>query len=201
MSFLFTFLAVLLFLIGLFVLLTNQTVGLLMLGAAIVCVIISCSAKKHKEQKAVVSNSKNTSKSKSKTDRKRYAVKGYCISGLPFGECDCDITVYDDRVIFSTGKSASNLSTSKITAAAVKTKNELASASTGSAILGTALFGVVGTIIASRPKNKSQYILVINYISGELKTIAIAFDNYQKYEAENIAFFLNKKAASSVTEL
>lgn len=137
----------------------------------------------------------------SKTQKKRYAVKGYCISGLPFGECDCDITVYDDCVTFSTGKSASNLSTSKITAAAVKTKNELTSASTGSAILGTALFGVVGTIIASRPKNKSQYILVINYISGELKTIAIAFDNYQKYEAENIAFFLNKKAASSVTEL
>ncbi len=198
MSFLFTFLAVLFFLIGLFVLLENQTIGLILLATAIACVIISCSAKKNKEQKNI---QKTIISAPKKHRKKRYSTKGYCLSGLPFGECDCNITVYDDVVVFSSGKSVSNLNTSKITTAAVRTKNELTSASTGSAILGTALFGIVGTVIASRPKNKSQYILVINYVSGEPKTIAIAFDDYQKYEAENIAFFLNKKATSDVTEL
>lgn len=187
MSFLFTFLAVVLFLISPFALVENQTVGMLILGAAILCVIISCHFNKHKGA--------------SKAGRKRYTAKGYCISGLPFGECDCNITVYDEHVTFSDGKSTSNLSISKITTASVKTKTELTSASTGSAILGTALFGIVGTIISSRPKNKSQYILVINYISGELKTIAIAFDSSQKYEADNIAFFLKKKVVGNSVEL
>lgn len=196
MSFLFTFLAVVLFLVGLFVLMENQTVGLMILGAAIACVVISCCANKRKEQIKITQNPQI------KLGRKRYSQKGYCLSGLPFGECDCEVVVYDNMVAFLSGKNVSYLDASKIISAAVRTKSELTGASTGSAILGTALFGMVGAIIASRPKNKSQYILVINYMNGGYTyAIAIAFDDHQKYDAENIALFLNKNTAGSVTQL
>lgn len=132
---------------------------------------------------------------KSISSSKRFIVKCYGVAlyGLPQGECECLLSLFGDRVVFTVNKNDSVLKAEKITSALLKTNSELKGASAGSTVAGALLFGVPGAIIASRPKNVTEYVIIINYTSdGELKTVAVAVNKDKKYEADKIVNYINK---------
>lgn len=132
---------------------------------------------------------------KSISSSKRFIVKCYGVAlyGLPQGECECLLSLFGDRVVFTVNKNDSVLKAEKITSALLKTNSELRGASAGSTVAGALLFGVPGAIIASRPKNVTEYVIIINYTSdGELKTVAVAVNKDKKYEADKIVNYINK---------
>lgn len=99
------------------------------------------------------------------------------LSGLPLGEVQCYARAYDTRIVFKKEQSTFELPYEKIVSAELTEKNKLVGASAGSAIAGAVMFGALGAIIASRPKNKKENILIITYVSGdENKTIVAAVD-------------------------
>lgn len=125
--------------------------------------------------------------------RKICTVNGIALYGLPQGESKCTAILYSDRVEFYVGNSSSVLYREKILSALLKTSSELKGATTGTVIAGTVLFGILGTIAASRPKSVKEYILAINYVSnGESKTVAIAVDKSEKYNAEKLVDYINR---------
>lgn len=132
---------------------------------------------------------------KSISSSKRFIVKCYGVAlyGLPQGECECLLSLFGDRVVFTVNKNDSVLKAEKITSALLKTNSELKGASAGSTVAGALLFGIPGAIIASRPKNVTEYVIIINYTSdGELKTVAVAVNKDKKYEADKIVNYINK---------
>lgn len=132
---------------------------------------------------------------KSISSSKRFIVKCYGVAlyGLPQGECECLLSLFGDRVVFTVNKNDSVLKAEKITSALLKTNSELKGASAGLTVAGALLFGVPGAIIASRPKNVTEYVIIINYTSdGELKTVAVAVNKDKKYEADKIVNYINK---------
>lgn len=132
---------------------------------------------------------------KSISSSKRFIVKCYGVAlyGLPQGECECLLSLFGDRVVFTVNKNDSVLKAEKITSALLKSNSELKGASVGSTVAGALLFGIPGAIIASRPKNVTEYVIIINYTSdGELKTIAVAVNKDKKYEADKIVNYINK---------
>lgn len=136
---------------------------------------------------------------KSITSSKHVIVKCYGVAlyGLPQGECECLLSLFGDRVVFTVNKKDSVLKAEKITSALLKTNSELKGASAGSTVAGALLFGIPGAIIASRPKSVTEYIIIINYTSdGELKTVAVAVNKDKKYEADKIVNYVNKHMAS-----
>ncbi len=130
---------------------------------------------------------------KTASPKKKYKCHGIALHGMPQGECECDVAVTSDSVIFTVHRKDSVLYGEKITSALLKSNSELVGASAGNVIAGAALFGTLGAIVASRPKSMTEYIIIINYVSGgESKSIAIAVDKTQKYTAENLVFYVNK---------
>lgn len=107
------------------------------------------------------------------------------LSGLPLGEVSCLANALDKKIIFTSGKSRFELEYSKIVAADLREKSELEGASAGSVVAGAVLFGALGAVIAARPKNKREYIMVISYVSnGENKSIALAIPYENGVEAD-----------------
>ena len=165
---------------------SNQgTVGAVMLALALLFLLYGV----YRIRKVKKSGGKSTSSSK------RLIVKCYGVAlyGLPQGECECLLSLFGDRVVFTVNKKDSVLKAEKITSALLKTNSELKGASAGSTVAGALLFGVPGAIIASRPKNVTEYVIIINYTSdGELKTVAVAVNKDKKYEADKIVNYINK---------
>lgn len=125
----------------------------------------------------------------------KYKLTGISLYGLPQGESQCTCKVYKDYISFEVNKNQTILELCKVCSAVVKTSSELQQASAGATFVGGLLFGVPGAIIASMPKVKNEYIVIINYISnGDSRAVAIAVDYTQKYDAENVVYFLNKNA-------
>ena len=138
---------------------------------------------------------KKVKKAKKRGTSIRALIKCYGVAlyGLPQGECECLLSLFGDRVVFTVNKKDSVLKAEKITSALLKTNSELKGASAGSTVAGALLFGVPGAIIASRPKNVTEYVIIINYTSdGELKTVAVAVNKDKKYEADKIVNYINK---------
>lgn len=165
---------------------SNQgTVGAVMLALALLFLLYGV----YRIRKVKKSGGKSTSSSK------RFIVKCYGVAlyGLPQGVCECLLSLFGDRVVFTVNKKDSVLKAEKITSALLKTNSELKGASAGSTVAGALLFGVPGAIIASRPKNVTEYVIIINYTSdGELKTVAVAVNKDKKYEADKIVNYINK---------
>lgn len=100
------------------------------------------------------------------------------VNGLPIAEgIDCNITLADDRYIFTSGTMNFELEKSKITDMCIKTDKEIQQqyvSSVGGAVGGAVLFGPLGAIIGGRAKKKTvkedihQY-LIITYQSDEIK--------------------------------
>lgn len=131
-----------------------------------------------------------------KYGKKKYTLNGTSISGLPCGEAACKVTVFKSAINFKAGKNNYDLEMNRIVSALNKPRSEVVGASTGSAVAGAALFGVLGAIVASRPKSKTDYIMIINYIgtkTRQTETIAVAFDKTQKYKVDDAVYFINKK--------
>ncbi len=142
---------------------------------------------------------KKVKKAKKRGTSIRALIKCYGIAlyGLPQGESECLLSVFKDKLVFTVNKNDSILNADKITSALLKSNSELKGASVGSTVAGALLFGIPGAIIASRPKNVTEYVIIINYISGsELKTIAVAVTEDRKYEADKIVNYVNKYMAS-----
>lgn len=142
---------------------------------------------------------KKVKKAKKRGTSIRALIKCYGIAlyGLPQGESECLLSVFKDKLVFTVNKNDSILNADKITSALLKSNSELKGASVGSTVAGALLFGIPGAIIASRPKNVTEYVIIINYISGsELKTIAVAVTKDRKYEADKIVNYVNKYMAS-----
>lgn len=142
---------------------------------------------------------KKVKKAKKRGTSIRALIKCYGIAlyGLPQGESECLLSVFKDKLVFTVNKNDSILNADKITSALLKSNSELKGVSVGSTVAGALLFGIPGAIIASRPKNVTEYIIIINYISGsELKTIAVAVTEDKKYEADKIVNYVNKHMAS-----
>lgn len=142
---------------------------------------------------------KKVKKAKKRGTSIRALIKCYGIAlyGLPQGEVECLLSVFKDKLVFTVNKNDSILNADKITSALLKSNSELKGASVGSTVAGALLFGIPGAIIASRPKNITEYVIIINYISGsELKTIAVAVTEDRKYEADKIVNYVNKHMAS-----
>lgn len=142
---------------------------------------------------------KKVKKAKKRGTSIRALIKCYGIAlyGLPQGESECLLSVFKDKLVFTVNKNDSILNADKITSALLKSNSELKGASVGSTVAGALLFGIPGAIIASRPKNVIEYVIIINYISGsELKTIAVAVTEDRKYEADKIVNYVNKHMAS-----
>ena len=115
------------------------------------------------------------------------------LSGLPLGEVACQVTAYENRLVFKKDKSTYELSYDKITAVDLREKSQLAGASAGSVVAGAVLFGALGAVIAARPKNKKEYIFVISYLSdGETKTIAAAVPYENGYIADRAVAVIKK---------
>ena len=142
---------------------------------------------------------KKVKKAKKRGTSIRALIKCYGIAlyGLPQGESECLLSVFKDKLVFTVNKNDSILNADKITSALLKSNSELKGASVGSTVAGALLFGIPGAIIASRPKNVTEYVIIINYISGsELKTIAVAVTEDRKYEADKIVNYVDKDMAS-----
>lgn len=142
---------------------------------------------------------KKVKKAKKRGTSIRALIKCYGIAlyGLPQGESECLLSVFKDKLVFTVNKNDSILNADKITSALLKSNSELKGVSVGSTVAGALLFGIPGAIIASRPKNITEYVIIINYISGsELKTIAVAVTEDRKYEADKIVNYVNKHMAS-----
>lgn len=171
---------------SLFAFFSNQgTVGAVMLALALLFLLYGI----YRIGKVKKSGGKSISSSK------RFIVKCYGVAlyGLPQGECECLLSLFGDRVVFTVNKNDSVLKAEKITSALLKTNSELKGASAGSTVAGALLFGVPGAIIASRPKNVTEYVIIINYTSdGEPKTVAVAVNKDKKYEADKIVNYINK---------
>lgn len=194
MAALFTFLEILCFLVGVVWLLTipvTQSSIVYPIIFGVISIVFGTLSKRAKNKKIYPVDLNIRS-----LGRAQASASGYALTGLPFGECACDVAVHKRAVVFSANGNFSSLDISKIISADVKTRQEMTSASVGSAVLGTVAFGIIGTVIASRPKSKTEYILVINYndINGEIQTIAIAFPKILRRNAEDIARRLNKLA-------
>lgn len=128
----------------------------------------------------------------------KYKLQGVSLYGLPQGETDCICKVYKNSITFEVNKNKSTLELSKVLSAVVKTRAELQKASAGATFAGALFFGVPGAIIASRPKVKNEYIVIINYISSdENRAVAIAVDSTQKYDTENVVHYLNKNTVKT----
>lgn len=141
---------------------------------------------------------KKVKKAKKRGTSIRALIKCYGIAlyGLPQGESECLLSLFKDKLVFTVNKNDSILNADKITSALLKSNSELKGASVGSTVAGALLFGIPGAIIASRPKNITEYVIIINYISGsELKTIAVAVTEDRKYEADKIVNYVNKHMA------
>ena len=105
----------------------------------------------------------------------------------------CYARAYDTRIVFKIEQSTIEVPYEKIVSAELTEKNKLVGASAGSAIAGAVMFGALGAIIASRPKNKKENILIITYVSGdENKTIVAAVD-ISEWGAANKAVNAMKK--------
>lgn len=103
----------------------------------------------------------------------------YCthLSGLPLGEVKCFARAYNSKIVFKKEQSTFELPYNKIVSAELTEKSKLLGASAGSAVAGAVMFGALGAIVASRPKNKKENILIITYVSdNENKTIVAAVD-------------------------
>ena len=138
---------------------------------------------------------KKVKKAKKRGTSIRALIKCYGIAlyGLPQGESECLLSVFKDKLVFTVNKNDSILNADKIMSALLKSNSELKGASVGSTVAGALLFGIPGAIIASRPKNVIEYIIIINYTSdGELKTVAVAVNKDKKYEADKIVNYINK---------
>lgn len=132
----------------------------------------------------------------------KYKLQGVSLYGLPQGESQCLCKVYKDYISFVVNKNESMLGLNKISSAVVKTRAELQKASAGATFAGALFFGVPGAIIASRPKVKNEYIVIINYVSnGENRAVAIAVDSMQKYDAENVVHYLNKNTVKTTNTI
>ena len=108
----------------------------------------------------------------------KYKLQGVSLYGLPQGESQCLCKVYKDYISFVVNKNESMLGLNKM------------------------FFGVPGAIIASRPKVKNEYIVIINYVSnGENRAVAIAVDSMQKYDAENVAHYINKNTVKTANTI
>lgn len=114
------------------------------------------------------------------------------VNGLPIAEdVNCNITLTDDKYIFSSGSMNFELEKSKITDICIKTDTEIQQqyvSSVGGAVVGGALFGPLGAMIGGRAKKKtvkheSHHYLIITYQSDEIKYIG--FDiNYAAASAK-----------------
>lgn len=112
-------------------------------------------------------------------------IEGVHLGGLPLGEVSCQVVALSDRMIFFSGNSRFELEYYKVVAADFREKSELVSASAGSVVAGAVLFGALGAVIASRPKNKREYIMVITYVSnGGNNSVAIAVPYQSSAEAD-----------------
>ncbi|MBP0985370.1 MAG: hypothetical protein J6A19_16780 [Oscillospiraceae bacterium] len=119
----------------------------------------------------------------------------YCthLSGLPLGEVRCFARAYDTKIVFKKEQSTFELPYEKIVSAEIAERSKLVGASAGSAVAGAIMFGALGAIIASRPKNKKEDILIITYVSDdENKTIVAAVD-ISEWGAANKAVNAMKK--------
>ena len=133
-------------------------------------------------------------KRKKGKQKKLYRMEGRCIHGLPYGEADCKIDVYEEYINFIVGKNIADLDMNRITSVLVKDKNELVGASAGNVFLGAALFGAIGGLIAARPKNKKEYVLIINYDDrGMTKEIAVIFDKIYYSYLTDFAKYITKR--------
>lgn len=109
------------------------------------------------------------------------------LSGLPVGEVSCVAIAPAEKMVILVGKSRYELPYWKITAAEMREKNSLMAASTGDAVAGALLFGALGAIVASRPKNKKEYIMIISYNSDNgSNTVALAVPANQRAAAEKL---------------
>lgn len=109
------------------------------------------------------------------------------LQGLPIGEVSCVAMAPTDKMVILVGKSRYELPYWKITAAEMREKSSLIAASTGDAVAGALLFGALGAIIASRPKNKKEYIMLITYNSDNgANTVALAVPDNQRATAEKM---------------
>ena len=167
---------------------TNQgTVGAVMLVMALIFLFYS------------LFRTKKVKKAKKRGTSIRALIKCYGIAlyGLPQGESECLLSVFKDKLVFTVNKNDSILNADKITSALLISNSELKGASVGSTVAGALLFGISGAIIASRPKNVTEYVIIINYTSGsELKTVAVAVTEDKKYEADKIVNYVNKHMAN-----
>ena len=120
-------------------------------------------------------------------------VPGVHLSGLPVGEADCVVIPSSESVIIEIQKNRYELPYDKITSADVREKNQLVSASAGDVVAGTLLFGALGTIIASRPKNVREYIMMISCNSEYTNAIAFAIAPKYKKDADKIAAKIRAK--------
>lgn len=102
------------------------------------------------------------------------------VYGLPIAEdVNCNITLTDDKYIFSSGSMNFELEKSKITDMCIKTDTEIQQqyvSSVGGAVVGGALFGPLGAMIGGRAKKKTvkheiHNYLIITYQSDEIKYI------------------------------
>lgn len=102
------------------------------------------------------------------------------INGLPIAEdVKCNITLTDDKYIFSSSTMNFELDKSKITDICIKTDTEIQQqyvSSVGGAVVGGALFGPLGAMIGGRAKKKTikhevHNYLIITYQSDEIKYI------------------------------
>ncbi len=131
-----------------------------------------------------------------KYGKKKYTLNGICLSGLPCGEANCKVIIYKNAISFNAGRHNYDLEMNRIISVMEKTHSEVVGAKTGSAVAGAALFGVLGAIVASRPKNKTEYIMLINYVgkrANSTETIGLAFDKDQKSYVSMATQFINSR--------
>ena len=71
------------------------------------------------------------------------------LSGLPLGEVGCQVTAYENRLVFKKDKSTYELSYDKITAVDLREKSQLAGASAGSVVAAGLSLVCAGVVISS----------------------------------------------------
>lgn len=102
------------------------------------------------------------------------------INGLPIAEnVNCNVSMTDNKFLFSSGAMNFELEKSKITDICIKTDTEIQKqyvSSIGGAVGGAVLFGPLGAMIGGRAKKKTvkneiHSYLIITYQSPEIKYI------------------------------
>ncbi len=122
--------------------------------------------------------------------KKSYGVTLY---GIGDGEADCTVTLYKDYLSFIVNKLNGTLALSKVSSAYLKQSSQLKGASLGNVVAGGVLFGTIGVILASRPKNVKSYVFIVNYYSDGEKSIAIEVAEKFRFAFEDMVKYINKK--------